>query len=283
MNKETFHSEILEIAKQREPLSDERMARVTKRVFDNVDSMYGLNDIPNYETRPSGFIERIKAALTFDSERRTVGPLVVAFGVLSLVAVGSLLFKMTTNTQHYLEMPSTLADIGLHRYVDIPAEGGRAFVAVQKSEERLAFLAGIIQADLDIVGKNDSQLSSALVDWYYREAGFEGKTIQANEFAELVSKYNQDDIRGDWFKEGYAIEVLQVSANRSVDADDRKPVIAAIRYYQNLTGSLNNVVFEGEYKTHRDSLIDFATSEIADAAELKSLARITYEMKLYNQ
>jgi len=205
-------------------ISDDSSKRLDNAVYGHINGMFDENDQQ----------DRISSN-EFDGEEID-GPSWWAIAATFILAVGALTFIVSTsNKQLFNIYPATLASYGIERHIVIP-NSTRALVGRITSVRSFSFNGGVIRADLDLLGNNDPDKSKVLADWY-------AEMYAENNSSSISAMESSKSADSTWYEQGYAVEILHLSAKEAISSANVEIVNVALEFYQSVTrkAALTNV------------------------------------------
>jgi len=304
MDKDSFHSEIIKTVKQNnlsqkpvEQLSKQKMAQLDSNVYAHIDQVFSdsadtqaaanANNAKATDRNQQSLLGSIKSQLSDWFSNMGVQP--VAFAAITLCAVGAMTFFLTDKqtTGPYFDIPESVAAAELDKYIEVPTAQSRALAPSSPSDRRSAFLAGITQADLDIIGDADNPIAQQLAI-QYQEITTNEKAVDATEALNSVHSsaelYTNNEETNSWFKQGYAVEIVHLTALRSMSDMNTDLLQDALEFYrdQDTKPDLQDTGVAKQYIQNHELLLN-NKNPLSTPEEVQQIITTTQNMKLLIQ
>lgn len=297
-DKNSHWDEIVKLVKEKqesspiETLDAERMTQLQTRVFAQIDHQF---DATNDSREGSGIETQIHTGNrrgSNESKLRNWWQSIfdipklpaMAFVALSVITAGLLLNINRNITEPYYNVPSSLTNAKLDRYIEAASTGSRA-LASSSTSRRIAFVAGTMQADLDTSNPPDNTVVSNLAT-YFPDLADDSvdtkKIVQA--FVSEVENITADSDSSAWFKEGYSLEMIQLAAKHALATFEVEPLHDALQSFNN-QGDLENVIsaasdVDKNYLENRQQLIEQTSDQLTEPEQFQQIIDLTGAMQV---
>ncbi len=297
MDNDTYEREILKIVKAHkrknhepsEPLSDAQMKNMRENVYAHVETLFphdsGSTESPVSLTRTAQktpfekFRDYLTRALSFEQ----IHPLSTALATVAVLTAGILTYQLTTSSSNLLlPVPNSITAKNFTQHINQNTASSRAIVPQQISERRQAFVAGVTRAGLDLIGDPESPASLALLNNYtIKEENERGASIKS--FNATVEQYSETEKTNVWLMSGYAIEIVHLTAQKSLENLDSEVLLDALTFYRaqtdDLTQSLINDTELSTFTANHNFLLT-SDSEFKDPDSIQTIIDKTTQMKV---
>lgn len=317
MDKDSFWQEVIAMAKRHkqnshtvEQLPEEQMAQLESNVYAHIDHLFSESEVTPTATNANVTTESHSQhrgspkqsnslwAWLFQESRKPV----LVLSMLALFSVGVLgyLFSDSRISEPRFDIPQSVVAADVHRYILIPQQGSRALAGTLLSERRRAFLTGVTQADLDLIGDIKSLEARQIALWYHNtttntqavDAVNAMKTVQSS-----VARYSGNDQTNFWFKHGYAVEMVHLAAKQSMDNLNASALIDALQFYRvhasmpvpdktepdNPELNSSNADIARQYINNHQKLVLATPAELPAPEQVQEIVDITHDMKVLIQ
>jgi len=317
MDKDSFWQEITDIAKHHkqrshpvEQLPEEQMEQLESNVYAHIDQLFSDSKVAP-ETVNSDVITT--ADLTRNSSLKQANSLwtrlfqfrpapVFVMAMIALCSVGVLSYLFSDNrlSEPLLDIPASVVAANVDRYIQIPQESSRALAETLPSERRRAFLTGVTQAGLDLIGDTKNPSAHQMALWYHHtttnassdDALDALKTVQLS-----VARYSANEQTNLWLKQGYAVELVHLAARRSMVDLNANALKDALQFYSihalmpepgkteptNPELKSSHADVAKQYIYNHEKLIDAAPAHLATPEQLQEIVDMTHDMKVLVQ
>ncbi len=317
MDKDNFWQEIVDLAKHHkqrskpvEQLPDEKMDQLESNVYTHIDQLFSDSEVlsatansdlaTTADTQPKRSLKQ-SSLLWLQRFKASITP-VFAIAMIALLSVGVLAYLLSNNrlSEPLFDIPESVAAADLQRYIQIPQESSRALAETLPSKRRSAFLAGVTQADLDLIGNIEQPAAHQIARWYHHtttntaaaDALDALKTVQSS-----VSRFSADEQTGFWLKQGYAVEMVNLAARRSMVDLNAGVLIDALHFYRTQVsmraqGSNESTSLElkssssdvaRQYIQNHEKLVAATPATLSTPEQLQEIADMTHDMKVLIQ
>jgi len=250
MDRDSFWQEIVNLVKHHkrrsypvEPLPEEKMEQLETNVYTHIDQLFSSSEVTSATAQSDITTAGPQHKSSYKQENSLIARLfqhrhapVFAMAMFALFSVGVLAFLLSNNriSEPLFDMPESIVAADMDRYIQIPQENLRALAKTVPSERRSAFLAGVAQADLDLIGDIENPAAHQIALWYHQtttnttvvDAVNALKTVESS-----VARYAANEQSGLWLKHGYAVEVVHLAAKRSLVDLNTGVLVDALRFY----------------------------------------------------
>lgn len=286
-----FKKQILGMVKQKQAdqlqenhLSQDKMNRVEDNVYAHIDSLFPASpQEASHTVKTKTVFSRIKDFIS-DLHHRGNYQTVAALAAIPVLIAGVIAYQSNNlNNSVYPTIPDSLKSHGLAQFIEIPAPDSRAIADLSITDRRRAFITGIAKADLDTTNDPESEIAK-LVNTQF------GKIINSNADNSSVNliddsfkqAFTQDDTRA-WAIQGYALEIVHLSASMALENIDASVVNEALKYYQETSGKLeitedNSIPVQ--FSDNHDYLVAAAKAKQDTPDKIQILIDKTQQMKL---
>lgn len=303
MDRNTFQREIIDLVKQHnkgregvEQLPEKNMQQLESDVYAHIDQLFSesaatdtSSTTENKTSKQSDILTKTKswwAWLIPDAPTRAPA---FALAAIAFLTVGTLTYQLTNQQQlqPLLDLPDSLTTADLGRYIEQPQEGSRALVATELSDRRSAFMAGVTQADLDILKRTDTTTADKIAIRYHQTTQKTAAIDAAEAIGTLqssVERFKSRENTNFWLHQGYAVELVHLAARRSM-ADMNTDILKdALQFYTSQTSpqSLEEDVAKQYIESYRN-LADLASTELTTPAQVQEAIDTTRNMKVVIQ
>jgi len=149
---------------------------------------------------------------------RYIHPL--AFSAAWMVSVMAMTFSLNNKNAAGIlyEVPKSVLAINMSGHAEYPTTINNPMIGKYQTDIQNAFVAGIARADMDVVGKNSSDDSTALL----------------NAVNAVLNKHLANEEGRWWIKQGYALQVLQLTFMANVNDASNAVLDSAMQFYWDL-------------------------------------------------
>jgi len=195
MDKDSFWQEITDMARQHkqrsrpvEQLPEEKMEQLESNVFAHIDQLFSDSKMTDSEVAPAttktevsttagtqpknslnkSSLKQCSSLWSWLFQHRQAPVFVMA--VFAFFSVGVLTYLLSDNraSEPLFNIPESVVAADADRYIQIPQASVRALTGTLPSERRSAFLAGVTQADLDLIGNIETPAAQQIALWYHQ-------------------------------------------------------------------------------------------------------------------
>lgn len=327
MDRDGFWQEITDLAKHHkqrsqpvEQLPVVQMEQLESNVYEHIDQLFSGSEVTDSEITPA--TAELDVTTTVDTPNQS--PLeqrdsiwssllwsrlfqgsrtpVYAMAMIALFSVGVLAYLLSGNRQSepLFDIPESVVAADVDRYIQIPQGSSRAFSGALLSERRSAFLAGVAQADLDLIGNGEQPAAHQVALWHHQtttntaavDALDALKRVQSS-----VARYSAIEQTGFWLKRGYAVEVVHLAAKRSMVDLNTSTLIDALQFYKMQAmmpepgnTESNNVELKSvsadvakQYIQNHEKLMVATPAQLPTPEQLQEIVDMTHDMKVLIQ
>lgn len=293
-----------------EHLPEEQMTQLESNVYAHIDHLFHESEVmpatasldvvaredAQYQSLPKQG-NSLWAWLFQASHKPALG---LSMLVLFSVGVLGYLFLDGRRLEPRFDIPQSVVAADVHRHILIPQQGSQAFAGTLPSERRRAFLAGVAQADLDLIEDIESPAARQIALWYHltttntqaNDAVNALKTVQSS-----VARYSGNEQTNLWFKHGYAVEMVHLAAKQSMVNLNASALIDALQFYRvhalmPVAGKTepNNPEFNSrsadiasQYIRNHQKLILATPAQSPEPEQVQEIVDITHDMKVLIQ
>jgi len=322
MDKDSFWQEITDMAKQHkqrshsvEQLPEEQMQQLESNVYAHIDQLFSDSKIMDIDATSDA--AKLDVITTADlpqkgsSEQRNSlwtrlfkvshTPF-FAMATVVLLSVGVLAYLLSDNrvSESLYGIPASVVAADVDSYIQTPQDSSRAFSGTLPSQRRSAFLAGVVQADLDLIGDSEKPAAHQAALWYHQattstpavDVPSALKTLRSS-----VTRYSADEQTSFWLKQGYAVEVVHLAAKRAMADLNANPLKDALQFYREhalmpepentepKTSELKNTGDDiaRQYIHNHEKLLLAAPAELPAPEQVQEIVDLTHDMKVLIQ
>ena len=297
MDNDTFVSEILKIVKAHkrkieepsEPLSDAQMENMRKNVHAHIETLFPHDSTSTQSTVSPASTTQITTLGKFRDHLSTmfsfekVYPLSTALASVAVLTAGILTYQLTTsNSDLLLPVPNSITAKNFTQNINQNIASSRAIVPQQLSERRQAFVTGVIRADLDLIGDSESAASVALLN-NHTITHENGRGTSIESFDATVERFRKTKMTNVWLTSGYAVEVVHLAAQKSLENLDSSVLSDALTFYRTQTDELTNTLTidtELDAFTANHTFLLSASSEFDEPDSIQTIIDKTTQMKV---
>ena len=297
-DKNSHWDEIVKLVKENqqsspiETLDTERMTQMQSKVFAQIDHQF---DATNDGREDSGIETKIHSGNRLRSKESTLRNWwqsifdlpklpAMAFVALSIITAGLLLNVNRNITEPYFNVPSSLTNAKLDSYIEAANIGSRA-LASSSTSRRIAFVAGTIQADLDISNPPDNTVVSNLATYFPDLADDPvdaTKIIQAFDYE--VKDITANSALSLWFKEGYFVEMIHLAAKHALATFEVEPLQDALQNFNDQVDLKTAITSASDvnksYMENRQQLIEQTGRQLGEPKHFQQIVDLTGAMQV---
>ncbi len=294
MDRDEFNAEILRIARaNRKPLTDKHKQDLQDSVYAHIKTLFPADHNPVSTPSMSNASTVTKKKPPYHKLKEFFANLFASASVpqytmaaISVIGVGILVFLLSSNNQQtLLKIPSSLTVAGLDAHVSHLTASTRTIAPQTISERRKYYLAGITSAGIDVIANPDTQSSKDLAALYYSTTTGKDatETVQSYDLlAKDVNSYKDSELANVWLTEGYLVEILYLSALRTLNGMETDILRNALSFYQQNT-LLDDAAKEIEtipeqYLSNQQTLLNTDSSGINTPGQVQSIVDATQLM-----
>ena len=258
MDNDTFKREILKIVKAHkreneepsEPLSDAQMKNMRNNVHAHIETLFPHDSTSTQSVvSPARTVQKNTFGKFGDYLSRVFSfepmlPLSTALATVAVLTAGVLTYQLTTSSSNLLlPVPNSITAKNYTKNINQNFTGSRAIVPQIVSKRRQAFVTGVTRADLDLIGDPESPASIALLNNHtITGSGERGVSIES--FDATVERFRKTEKTNVWLMAGYAIEVVHLAAQDSLESLDSSTLLDALTFYRTQTDELTKSLFD---------------------------------------
>jgi len=306
MDKNSFWQEVIEMVKHHRPkpqaiekLPKEQMVQLESNVYNHIDTLFSEDasdtaiskDASAVNNRPSQPSRSIKTLLSDFFANSWAQPAALAFAAIAFVSVGALTLNMIkhSNTKSFFNVPDVVAAANVDNHIEIPQQQSRALIATSASDQSRAFLAGVTGAGLDLLADTESSTAQELANWYQQISTNDQATDTSTTIKSVrssIEQYSSDEYTSSWFEQGYAVEVVNLAAKRSMTDLDMSILQSALGFYHEHATQPwldNNTNVAEQYIQNHEYLLNSDASQLSTPEQVQEIITYTQNMKLLIQ
>jgi len=314
MNKDSHRQELIHVVKLHkqslrsvEKLPEEQMAQLESSVYKHIDQLFSKskvmpatikNDVIAKEySRKKGLTKKRNSLMAWLFPARYVQVLVMV-----LFSAGAVTYLLSNNrtSEMLFDIPESVVAADVDRYIQIPQQNLRALAGASVSDRRSAFLAGVTQADLDLIADTESATTQQMALWYHHiatdipavDVPDALKTVQSS-----VIRFSADEQTSLWLKYGYAVEVVHLAAKRSMVDLNTSALADALQFYStqalssehdkaesNISDlSISLADISRQYLLNHENLIAAHRDQLITPEQVQQIVDMTDNMKILIQ
>jgi len=248
MDRGSYQQELIDVVRLHkqslrpvENLPEEQMAQLESSVYEHIDQQFSGSKVSPATVKPdviaTGYSQKKGSTKKRNSPMGWLFPAryvqVLAMALISAVVV-SYLLSINRASEMLFDIPASVVAADVDRYIEIPQQNLRALTGTSVSDRRGAFLAGVTQANLDLIDDTESATTQQMALWYHHIAS-NVPTVDVLEALKTVHssvyRFSANEQTSLWLKIGYAIEVVHLAAKRSMVDLNTSVLADALQFY----------------------------------------------------
>ncbi len=298
-----------------EQLPKEKMEQLESNVYAHIDQLFSDSEMTDSEVMPATVESEVST--TANSQHKHLPeqssslwarlfkisqtPFFV-MAMIALLSVGVLAYLFSGNrvSEPLFDIPESVVVADVDRYIPVPQQNSRALTGTLPSMRRSAFLAGVTQADLDLIDDIETPAAHQIALWYH-ETITGTPTVNARSALETVrsnvARYVANKQSRFWLKHGYAVEMVHLAAKHSMSDLNVSALEDALVFYRahtlvsdsdqteptNPELKIGNADIARQYILNHEKLEATTLTNEPTPEQLQEIIDITHDMKVLIQ